>query len=1252
VPGYAVAGPLGRGGFGRVFSARREADGREVALKVLEPLASERLEREVEALRRIGPPAAPQLLGQATAVTGEPVVVMERIDGHTLARALAERPGAGALPWAEAAPLMRALAEAVGHVHAAAVVHRDLKPENVMLAGGRLVLLDFGLARLGATEEAPAPAPTLTRTGQRLGTHEYMSPEQCRDARVLDARADLYGLGVVFFELLCGRPPFVGDTAAVLQGHVSRRPPSLRELAPWPVPAPVEALVQRLLAKDPGERFPSAAALADALSQARDVGGEAADSPGSAFARGGVEPRRGEAKGPREVALLGVKTGMEVPAMLAQFAASGAELARVEAGLAILAFPHAPGVEAGLRAALRAAEALGPVLPSDSRRVIHCAPLRVRERGGRVTVGGAALERPERWWPASASEDSPALTPEARAWLGKAPSSRTPALEGGRPSVEALLGRDAELAWLREGLALVRDSGGPALRTLLGEEGLGKTRLLTEWHGELRGTPGVSALFVEALPDEGSASESGLRNLITCLFGLPPSTPPDEAVRHLLADAGDAATAHPAARRQHIARALASRLWRLAADRPLVLLVDDAHMLDPTALDALELATLAGVRASLCVVLAGRHRLLGLRPYLGERARDSAQWELPPLGEGAARELLRRLLRPVDLIAEGVLRELVDRCGGSPLRMLETVRVLRAAGALRARAEGGAYLAADALHALASESPGPDERLAERSLAALPSGLRSVLQVAALLGDEVRLEELSATLAHLDAGDALDLSLDPGVALERLARAGMLEPRGHRRWRFEHATLREAFGALLPTAARRRICAAALKALPHVAAVRRARLAEAAGEMARALALYRMLAESARRAHRLLEAERHYSAALELLPRGEDTVRLDLLSGRGRVRYRLQRIDDALADLRAARALAESHGDVVREADLLLEEATALDWQDDLEGSTALLEQALRRLGDAVPPELAARHALAQARVVVRREDITGAVPPLERAVEAARAGGDAETEAIALAMLGAMLAWTGRLDEAARRFDEAIALCESTGDTLHLGVALNNRMVLRVQHRDVEGARADLERAVSLGRELGNVQIERTSAFNLALLLGYQGRAVEALPLARRAGVLSQRFFPRSMAQDALLVARLCCELGDMAEAARQLTWLDEPSTRARLLPGDQLMLSVVRRVVGEARGTLPYDAAEWAGLVEAARQQAMPDERLEVLVWAARAARAAGDEGTVRARAEEVEATVHEAPLWTERVRALVREAHGISQEKPRPC
>lgn len=1242
VPGHVLGAPLGRGGFGRVFAARREVDGQDVALKVLEPLAGERLGRELEALRRIGPPAVPRLLGEATTRAGERVVIMERIDGPTLAQRLAMLPGAGALAWADAASLMQALAEALAQVHASGVVHRDLKPENVVLSEERLVLLDFGLARLTAQDDAEGLSPGLTRTGQRLGTHEYMSPEQCRDARNIDARADLYGLGVMFFELLCGRPPFVGEASAVLQAHVSRRPPVMRALAPWPVPAAVEALVQRLLAKAPEDRGDSARSLVKEL---RGIQG-AGDAPMPGALRTDPSPSTTPTpdthRATHEVAVLGVRSSLDAPALQTHLGGSGVILARVEPGLCLFAFTHEASVEAGLRAGLRAAEVLKGALPPDTTLALHCAPLRIRERGGRLTVGGAAVERPDQWWPAPDSAPTPApvaLTASARAHLGDLPHSTPHGAALIPPNV--LLGRDTERQWLREALSRVQAQGSPVLRTLLAEEGMGKTRLLTAWRSELEGTPGVSVRFVEALPDEGSASESGLRSLINMVLDLPSQTPSDEALRRLLADARppvDVASVHPAARRQLVARAIAARLWRLAAAQPLVLLVDDAHTLDPTALDALELATLAGESAPLCVVLAGRHRLLGLRPYLGDRARDAAQRELSPLSEHDARELLRQLLRPVDLLAEGVLRELVARCGGSPLRMMETVRALRGAGAIRSRPDGGGYLAADALNGLAPDRPGADERLAERSLATLPPGMCALLQVAALLGDDVRLEELIATLAHLEADPSLDLSLDPGVALERLARAGMLEPRGPRRWRFEHTTLREAFTTLLPPPLRRRICTAALRALPATPTARRARLAESAGDSLQATSLHWSLAESARHAHRLLEAERHYSAALSLVPRTEEAVRLELLSGRGRVRYRLQRIDDAVEDLRAARLLAEAHRDVVREADLLLEEATALDWQDDAMGSTALLEQALHRLKDQVPPELAARHALAQARVFVRQEDITGAVPALERAVEAARSGEDPETEAIALAMLGAMLAWTDRLEEASRRFDEAIALCEATGDTLHLGVALNNRMVLHVQRRDAAGARADLERAVTLGRELGNVQIERTSAFNLALLLGYQGRAVEALPLARRAGVLSQRFFPRSMAQDALLVARLCCELGDLPEVSRQLAWLEEPDIQERLSPPDALMMSVVRRVVNEARDTLPYGAEAWAELVEASHRLATPDERLEILVWAARAARKAGDTVTLRARVAEVEETAREAPLWTDRVRALM--------------
>ncbi|MCE9673556.1 serine/threonine-protein kinase [Myxococcus stipitatus] len=1243
VPGFQVESALGRGGFGRVYAARRLVDGRRVALKVLEAHATERLPREVEALRRVGPPAAPALLGEHRDRLGAAVVEMELIPGVTLGRLLSEWEGAGALTWPEAHGLLLGLARVLERVHAAGVVHRDLKPDNLLVAGERLVLVDFGLSRWREAPEDAAPATTVTRTGQRLGTSEYMAPEQGLDARGVDARADLYAVGVIAFELLTGRPPFVGDAAEVIHAHVSRRPPLVSRLAPTAIPPEVEALVQRLLAKAPEARPPSAAALRQDLERLRapTPGTDSTEEPPA----GPLDDEKPRPLQPRDVALLAVRTTGEIPTLLAALSTTGAELARVEAGLAVFAFPRAPHVEAGLRAALRAAEALAPVLPPGSARAVHRAALRVRERAGRWTLAGAALERPERWWPAPSEPSRLFLTKEARTWLGddealpRSGPEAMPPVEA--PRAVALLGRDAELRWLREFAPALQTRGGPVLGVLLGEEGVGKTRLLDEHHRELAASGKVRGLRVETPAGEASTSDGGLRHLLVGVLDLPPGTSAAEAVDQLLQASAPPARGlptHPAARRQHLARLIAARLHQLAARHPLVVLVDDAHLLDPIALDALELATLGGPRVPLGVVLAGRRRLMELRPYLGERARDFRQRELGPLDEAASRELLRQWLWPIDVPAEGVLRELAERCGRSPLRMVETVRALRAAGAIRVRPGGGAYLAADALDTLATEATGPDERVAERALASLAPGLRTLLQVASVLGDDVREEEVSTVLLNLDArDDALDPSWDPGVGLERLARAGLLAPRGPRHWRFEHPTLREAFASRLGEASLRRVCAVALRSLPGLSGARRARLALGAGEAGLALELHHALAEEGRRAHRLLEAERHYTAALDLAPREDEARRMELLSGRGRLRYRLQRVDEALGDLREARSLASRRGDAVREADLLLEEATVLDWQDDSEGSAALLEQALRTVGTPVPTELAARHALARARVFVRGEDIAGAITPLEEAVVAARKARDEETEAIALAMLGAMLGWTGRLEESARRFDEAIALCEATGDTLHLGATLNNRMVLHVQRRAIASAREDLERAVALGRELGNVQIERTSAFNLASLLGYQGRAAEALILARRAGTLSQRFFPRSMAQDALLVARLCCELGDLEETRRQLLWLEEAPTLARLSAADQLMRGVVRRVVDESDGTIPYSADSWREQVEAARTQVTSEDRMEILVWAARAARRAGDTVAWARWVAELETTATEAPLWAARVRPL---------------
>ena len=188
-------------------------------------------------------------------------LAMEYIEGTSLGAVLERTP---VLPEAEAARIVRQIARGLAHAHERGIVHRDLKPENVMMADDdedeRVAkLLDFGLARVQSESR-------LTRAGQIFGTPQYMSPEQFQDGEI-DARADLYALGVMLFEMLTGGPPFEARSLGELaQMHVATPPPSLRGRPSGAAPsAGIEAIALRLLAKSPADRFPSARAVSEAL---------------------------------------------------------------------------------------------------------------------------------------------------------------------------------------------------------------------------------------------------------------------------------------------------------------------------------------------------------------------------------------------------------------------------------------------------------------------------------------------------------------------------------------------------------------------------------------------------------------------------------------------------------------------------------------------------------------------------------------------------------------------------------------------------------------------------------------------------------------------------------------------------------------------------------------------------------------------------------------------------------------------------
>jgi tetratricopeptide (TPR) repeat protein len=247
----------------------------------------------------------------------------------------------------------------------------------------------------------------------------------------------------------------------------------------------------------------------------------------------------------------------------------------------------------------------------------------------------------------------------------------------------------------------------------------------------------------------------------------------------------------------------------------------------------------------------------------------------------------------------------------------------------------------------------------------------------------------------------------------------------------------------------------------------------------------------------------------------------------------------------------------------------------------------------------------------------------------------------VALALWGAALTFLDRPEEAAERFGEALARCEEAGDALHLAAAYINRVLLWLKLGDVARMEEDLRRARALGRELGHAQVERWSTFNLAEVLYVQGRLEEALPLARRAHELEVRFFrDQPVPSEALLIARIAAALGDMAEAARQLKWIEEHCP-PRSLPPAAMMRRLVELQVREAEGGGAWDAGAWRTLAEEASALASSDEMSEILLQAAQGALRAGHGEQAREWLAQAARAVEGAPLWRTRLERL-RGAH----------
>jgi eukaryotic-like serine/threonine-protein kinase len=362
--GHMIGEPIGGGAHSSVFRAAQEGTGRTVAIKALKldvsPTSSfgAEVEREARVLTRLAHPSIVMLLDHGRAPSGRPFMVLEYVDGWTLAELLAKRPRG--LEPEVALAIASEVGAALDHAHRRGVVHRDVAPTNILLSrDGDVKLIDFGQAQLEGAE----PDDEVTHSGRMaeplgaaLGTPAYCSPEQILGDFV-DGRSDLFSLGAVLYEMLCGARPFDppggGKAKVSVAQRVRREPPTpLRAHAPE-TPRALERIVTRLLEKSPSDRYPSAGVAVEKLRTAlrtttRDAPSEIVRG---ALASGGLLPKEAARRPAPRTTGATRKAAAGFAAILAFFAIGGVLIRRADSSVSPLARARetAPSERGGLR---------------------------------------------------------------------------------------------------------------------------------------------------------------------------------------------------------------------------------------------------------------------------------------------------------------------------------------------------------------------------------------------------------------------------------------------------------------------------------------------------------------------------------------------------------------------------------------------------------------------------------------------------------------------------------------------------------------------------------------------------------------------------------------------------------------------------------------------------------------------------------------------------------------------------------------
>jgi hypothetical protein len=816
---------IGEGGMGQVFRAEDLESGRPVAVKFLanaEEGLHDRFAREAQTLASLVHPAIVGYVAHGAAEGGAPFLAMEWLEGEDLARAL--RGGSLSVP--EALALVRRVASALVVAHERGVVHRDLKPGNIVLVGGHAsgaTVVDFGIARPEGALHA------ITRTGAIVGTCGYMAPEQVRGARDLDGRADLFSLGCVAFECLTGRPPFGADAfATVLARVLLGEAPRVRELAPG-VPEPVEAVVTRLLERDRDARFPSAAAVVEAI-DGLDLDGVSATAATVAV-RPSLRPRLQVERTPAAVVLAwppagdpssddtvsaGEATGAATASETLATRWSG-EFVPLAGGLVLLAFAQQGALQERVRRAARAALDLHAALPgwgvalTLSMGDTGTGAATVADRAaafGRIGPGvagssergdGVAVDA------ALAAFLGPEFVLEgtgASTWLTAHSSDRDEARKVlGRTA--PCFGRDKELRFVEGTLQECIDEGVARAVVLSAAPGIGKSRIRREFAARV--AERSEATLLTARADVGAASASlylvrswlgealdfrdrgaadrwaQVATLGRAILSRAVGAPAAESLVAFLGELADAPPPDPASAlldarsnardmRQQLQAALRAFLRGLALERPLVLVLEDLHWADPTSVSLL---------ASVFPALDDVPVLLLVTSWPEAEHAHAVLWAMrnahvvrvEPLGRRASERLARQLLGEAAELA--VVQRVAELADGSPFLVEEIAR----------HAGEGRSLEVLPTSAIA---------VVQGRLEALPAELRRVLRLASIFGERFP----AAGVEALGAASGEPGTLD--AALERLRREELvLSPTDDAdalsaAWSFRHSLVRRA----------------------------------------------------------------------------------------------------------------------------------------------------------------------------------------------------------------------------------------------------------------------------------------------------------------------------------------------------------------------------------------------------------------------------------------------------------------------------